>query len=1353
MAQTIIGHVEPFQPGTDDWEQYEERLQQYFEANGLDGDKKRAVFLTVMGAQTYSLLSSLVAPAKPATRTYDELVATLKDHLKPKPLVIAERFKFHRRNQGETETVAEYMAELRKLASKCQFGTYLNEALRDRLVCGLRSGAVQKKLLVIEALTIQKAYETAHGMELAARQADELQATSKVTAEVQYVRKPPGVPVNHKRSARLRQDNQHQPTDQHQPTKTCYRCGRPGHPPERCYYRTQTCRECKRYGHIAKMCRDRRIHQVGEEEELSEGENTEDLPLLNIQVVKRGSYKAGIGVDLSVDGKALKMELDTGASVSIVSKKTWQEVLGSPLLTPSMLRLKTYTGEELEILGERLVKVQYGEQVARVPLIVVAGQGPSLFGRSWLEKVRLDWATIGRVGGSAVDEMLHEFAELFQPELGTIKGVQAQLEVQDDATPKFFRPRSVPYALRGAIEQDLERLEQLGIIEKVRYSDWAAPIVPVPKGDGGIRLCGDYKVTVNPVLKVDKYPLPTPEDLFATLAGGESFTKLDLSQAYQQIELTPESRRYVTVNTHKGLYRYTRLPFGIASAPSLFQQIMEKILQGIPHVVVYIDDILITGKDEKEHLHILRQVLERLREYGIRLKREKCRLMRPSVDYLGYRIDKHGLHTMPDKVAAISEAPSPQNVKELRAFLGLVNYYGKFLRDLSTINQPLNRLLGQGVPWCWNKACAQAFEQLKVKLASAEVLAHYDPEQPVKLDCDASAYGIGAVLSHVYSDGSERPIAYASRTLSSPERNYAQIEKEGLALIWGVRKFHKYLYGRPFTLVTDHKPLLAILGSHKGLPSLAAARLQRWAVFLLGYTYVLKFRGTNQHCNADGFSRLPRTKPQEVADKFEAATTAFNIHQIKTLPVTPKELAAATITDPELSQVMRYCQNGWPLNVPATLQPYRQKQEEIGIEANCLFRGTQVIVPGKLRPQVLAELHTGHPGIVRMKGLARSRIWWPGLAKQVEETVQGCGACQSHQNTPAPAPLHPWPWPKSPWERIHVDFAGPVKGVMYFVIVDSHSKWIEVEPMNSTTTEKTMDVLRSLFARYGLPKELVSDNGPQFTAAAFTEFMSTNGIRHSKSAPYHPATNGAAERVVQTLKNALRAGKDDTSSINQRLAQFLLAYRTTPHSTTGVPPTDLFLKRSLRTRLDVMRPSLEDKVVAKQQDQKKYHDQHARERTFSVNQEVMVRNWREGPKWVRGTVQRKLGALSYEVEVGSQVWRRHANQLLCYRGPPGNRDTGIAEGAELEPQPSPIMHENPDLEMLENGTQTPVIDSPAPLVEPVPEASGAMETRGTLSTPPSPRLATPTTPPAAPQTKTYPHRNRVARGHFDPSFL
>ena len=223
----------------------------------------------------------------------------------------------------------------------------------------------------------------------------------------------------------------------------------------------------------------------------------------------------------------------------------------------------------------------YGEQVCRLPLVVVGGCGPSLFGLNWLRQITLDWGSIKAVR-TELDQLLQKHEVVFRKELGTLKGIEAHLEVDAQAVPRFFKPRSVPYAIKGAIEQDLERLEQMGVIGKVQYSDWAAPLVPVEKADRTLWICGDYKVTVNPVLLVDQYPMPTPEDLFATLAGGKHFTKLDLSQAYQQVLLDQGSRRYVTINTHKGLYRYNRLSFGVASAPALFQQIMERILQGIP---------------------------------------------------------------------------------------------------------------------------------------------------------------------------------------------------------------------------------------------------------------------------------------------------------------------------------------------------------------------------------------------------------------------------------------------------------------------------------------------------------------------------------------------------------------------------------------------------------------------------------------------------------------------------------------------------------------------------------------------------------------------------------------------------
>ena len=235
-----------------------------------------------------------------------------------------------------------------------------------------------------------------------------------------------------------------------------------------------------------------------------------------------------------------------------------------------------------------------------------------------------------------------------------------------EAAPRFFKPRSVPYAMKGKVEEELERLQKLGIIEPVQFSRWAAPIVPVLKEDKTAWICRDYKLTVNQVSKLEEYPLPRIEDLFATLSGGKLFTKLDMSQAYQQLLLDEESKEYVTINTHKGLFKYNRLVFGVASSPAIFQRTMDTLLQGIPHVAVYLDDILITGATEAEHLANLEQVLWRLSEAGLRLKRRKCVLLASSVTYLGHRISAEGLRPMEDKVRAIKEAPSPKCVAELR---------------------------------------------------------------------------------------------------------------------------------------------------------------------------------------------------------------------------------------------------------------------------------------------------------------------------------------------------------------------------------------------------------------------------------------------------------------------------------------------------------------------------------------------------------------------------------------------------------------------------------------------------------------------------------------------------------------
>ena len=360
------------------------------------------------------------------------------------------------------------------------------------------------------------------------------------------------------------------------------------------------------------------------------------------------------------------------------------------------------------------------------------------------------------------------------------------------------------------------------------------------------------------------------------------------------------------------------------------------MLRDIPNTICYLDNILVTGKNDADHIKNLEEVLKQLLSSGLTLKKSKCALMQESVQYLGHCIDAQGIHTTPNKIAAVQNAPIPQNIKQLRSFLGLVQYYDKFIANLSSQLYPLYQLLKANVKWNWNAQCNKAFKEAKQRLMEAPVLAHYDPSHPIKLAADASVYGIGAVILHCYQDGSERPIAFVSRTLTVAEKNYVQIDKEALALIYGVQKFHLYLYGRKFTLVTDHKQLVSLLGPTKGIPLTAAARLQRWALLLAGYQYEIQFKPTQKHANAYGLSRLPvASNASGTHDDIE--TTLFNIAQINCLPVTAQQVRQATAKDAILSQVLQYTKNGWSAAVDDTFKVYFNKQQEITVEGGCLL--------------------------------------------------------------------------------------------------------------------------------------------------------------------------------------------------------------------------------------------------------------------------------------------------------------------------------------------------------------------------------------------------------------------------------
>ena len=442
-------------------------------------------------------------------------------------------------------------------------------------------------------------------------------------------------------------------------------------------------------------------------------------------------------------------------------------------------------------------------------------------------------------------------------------------------------------------------------------------------------------------------------------------------------------------------------------------------------------------------------------------------------------------------------------------------------------------------------------------------------------------------------DGSEHPISFASRTLTKAERNYANLEQEALAVIFGVKKFHQYLYGQQFILETDYKPLESLFNK-KATPAMAAAGIQRWALTLAAYNYTIKYKPGIEHGNADALSRLPLpVRPQTMP---VPAKTVWTMELVDSTPAGVKEIQEGTRTDVLLSQVVKFVKNGWPSrNKDEALQPYFEKKE-LGIQDGCLLWGNRVAVPPKARERMMEELHETHPCICPMKYLARSHVWWPKMDCELEMKVQSCNVSQVNRKLPPEASLHPWEWPHKPWVRLHLGYAGPFLGKMFLIIVDVHSKWIEALPMSTSTSEATIEKLRIAFSNHGLPEMVVTDNGSNFVSKEFEAFLKQNGIRHVKTAPYHPSSNGLAETAVQTFKEGMKKLKD--GSLETRVSRFLSRYRITPQTSTGVSRAKLLLGRKPRSRLDLAYPDISRKVRDSQWSRKQRHDLHVKEHTM-----------------------------------------------------------------------------------------------------------------------------------------------------------
>jgi len=466
-------------------------------------------------------------------------------------------------------------------------------------------------------------------------------------------------------------------------------------------------------------------------------------------------------------------------------------------------------------------------------------------------------------------------------------------------------------------------------------------------------------------------------------------------------------------------------------------------------------------------------------------------------------------------------------------------------------------------------------------------LTHYDASKDLILATDASGYGIGAVLMQKEGEA-EVPIAHASKTLTDSQRNYSQIDKEALSIIYGAIKFRPYLYGRSFTLVTDHEPLVHIFSPEKNIPTLAAQRLQRWAITLRGYQYEIRYKPTDKHGNADGLSRLPCGADTQF-DEAESAENADVIHaiydELDRYPLNYKDVAHHTKADSVLSEVMRIMLSGWSDAPPsAEMKPFWNERHSLYLLKDMILLQregySRVVIPSKLKQHVLELLHTSHWGMVRMKELARKHVWWPGIGKDIEQCVTACDICKTNSSNPR-ASYTPWPQASGPWERLHIDYAGPFESKMWLVCVDAYSKfpYLGVRDVGKTTTKETIAMLLDMFTIEGLPRTLVSDNGPQFSSEEFNHFCQKHDIEHITSPPYNPESNGEAERFVRTMKTAIKKNLSAGNGLTTAIQLFLSTYRSMPHPGLSYQsPASVLHGRQPRGVIELLKPSAHQPV-------------------------------------------------------------------------------------------------------------------------------------------------------------------------------
>ena len=1196
-------------------------------------------------------------------------------HVKPKSNKVFARYRFHKKVQCDNESFEQFLIDLKLLVKDCGYADP-DEMVRDRIVIGCNSKKVREKLIQEGSeLSLEKAVEIALTLEMSQTQLKTMEEEdSKIHA----------VKVNQARrqSEKLDKRKHGRPGVEQE----CGMCGYIHSSKAECPAKGKKCLICAKLNHFAKVCKSREkrrtVQYVAKCESGDDARTNETSSESEDEMFYVGCIDAVNAVSLSewreeltINNKKVIVQLDTGAKCNVMSLTTLKTLGGETTIQPTAAKLRSYSGHQIPIHGCTTLLCEHKDKTYPMKFYIAEGDVLSVLSAQACKDLNLVQRVNSVIDSSVITDarpdILLEYPDLFQG-LGCLPGKHT-IRIDPTVVPVVHPPRKVPVALKGRIKDELERMVKAGVVARqIEPTAWVSSMVTVVKPNK-IRICLDPR-DLNLAVKREHFPMKTIEEIVADVPDAKVFSVLDATSGFWQIELDEESSKLCTFNTPFGRYRFKRLPFGIKSAPEVFQRYMTEMLEGIPGAEpiagAIVDDILIWGSSIDQHDARLRQVLNRAREFGLKLNSKKCQVRKDQVPYVGHLLTSDGLKPDPEKVRAVEAMQPPRNVKELRTFLGFIQYLGKFLPNLAAESAPLRQLLEKEVVWHWNKEQQQSFKTLKHMVTKSPVLGYYNPNKPVTLTVDASANGLGAVLLQ-----ENKPIAYASRALTVAQQKYAQIEKELLAIVYACQKFHQYVYGRTVHMESDHKPLERILAQnlHQAPP-----RLQKMMMSLQRYDLKVIYKPGNEMQLADTLSRhyLPETKETLVED-LEVSDVCLTAY----LPISQEkylELQQATAADPVLQSLTDTVLEGWPdgkAKLSPDLRQYWAYKDEISVIDALLFKGPKVIVPHTLQSEMLDKIHEGHLGVVKCKQRARDVLFWPGMSTQIEDKVAKCYTCSQHQRQQAKEPMIPHDPPNRPWAKIGTDLF-EMNSHHYLCTVDCYSKWVEVDQLENQSSKATVNALKKHFSRYGIPDEVVSDNGPQFGAAEFAEFAKDYEFAHTTTSPHYPQSNGQIERAVQTTKNLMSKSVD----INKAL----LSYRTTPLDTIYQSPGQLMMGRRLKTTLpttaELLRPQGQEEVVGKlkkvKETQKHYFDRHCGRELESLQTGDIVKMKHRG-EWVPAVVSYKHHTpRSFVVETASgRKYRRNRRHLNRSRAPGEQKFEARPEQTEITLPPTNVQRE------------------------------------------------------------------------------